>query len=63
MTIVKRRFNVSGTSCESCSEIISRHTLRINGVKSIRVDYATGNGTVTFDDKKTDNGNKYAYNN
>jgi copper chaperone CopZ len=53
MTIVKRTFNVSGTSCESCSEIISKHTLRINGVKSIRVDHVTGDGRVTFDDSKT----------
>ncbi len=53
MIVVKKTFNVSGTSCESCSETICRHALKIGGVKSIRVDYATGKGTVTFDDSKT----------
>jgi len=52
--IAKIGFIAEGTTCESCSEIIRRQALKIEGVKDITFDYATETGYVTFDKTKTD---------
>jgi len=47
-------FIAEGTTCESCSEIIKKQALKIEGVSDISFDYSTETGFVTFDDKITD---------
>lgn len=51
---MKKEFQSNGMTCTSCEKIIERQALKVKGVKSIKVDYKTGEGVVTFDDKKTD---------
>lgn len=52
--IIKIGFLAEGTTCESCSEIIRRQALKIEGVKEITFDYSTETGYVTFDKTVTD---------
>ncbi|MBL7054679.1 sulfite exporter TauE/SafE family protein [Candidatus Woesearchaeota archaeon] len=51
--IVKQGFIVEGTTCGSCTAIIKKQALKVEGVKEITFDYAAETGYVTFDDKKT----------
>lgn len=52
--IIKTGFTAEGTTCESCSEIIKRQALKVEGVKDIEFDYAAETGYVTFDQNKAD---------
>jgi len=50
----KISFKADGMTCTSCEKIIAKTAKKIDGVKNINIDYATQKGTITFDDKKTD---------
>lgn len=41
-------------TCSACEKIISKQALKIKGVKSIKIDYTTGEGVVEFNNTKTD---------
>ncbi len=46
-------FKASGTICNSCSEIIKRQALKVDGVKSVDFDFSSEKGSVTFDESVT----------
>ena len=52
MTEKTIKFKAAGMSCTGCEKIIEKQALKIDGVKKIKIDYATQKGKVTFDDKK-----------
>jgi len=52
--IVKVGFIAEGTTCDSCTTIIKRQALKVDGVKSIEFDCSSETGFVTFDKVKTD---------
>jgi uncharacterized protein len=52
--IIRKDFIAKGTTCESCSEIIRRQALKVEGVKEAGFDYATEKGFVVFDKEKVD---------
>ncbi|MBT6041585.1 heavy metal transporter [Candidatus Woesearchaeota archaeon] len=52
--IIKEEFIAEGTTCESCSTIIKKQAMKVEGVKSVEFDYAKEIGHVTFDKTKTD---------
>ena len=54
MAIIKKEFQTEGMTCTSCEKIIERQAMKVKGVKSVKVNYKTGVGVVSFDDKKTD---------
>lgn len=54
MTIVRKEFRAKKTICDSCSEVIKRVAMKIDGVSDAGFSYATEKGHVTFDDEKTD---------
>lgn len=41
-------------TCGSCEKIISKQAMKVRGVKSVKIDYSTGEGEVEFNDNKTD---------
>ena len=41
-------------TCESCEKIIERQAKKADGVKSIKIDFTTGEGIVEFDDARID---------
>ncbi len=47
-------FKANGMTCHSCEKIIKDQSLKIEGVKDIKIDYATQEGKITFDSDKTD---------
>lgn len=47
------RFSATGTTCESCAEIIRKAALKVEGLISIKFDYATETGSFEYDDEKT----------
>jgi len=51
--IITKEFFAKGTTCNSCSEIITRQAMKVEGVKKTEFDYATETGYVTFDKHKT----------
>ena len=51
---MKRYFVAKGTTCESCSEIIKRQAQKVDGVLTVEFDYATDEGSIEFDETKTD---------
>lgn len=51
--IVTKDFKADGMFCHSCEKIIEKQALKIDGVKSCNIDYATQEGTVTYDANKT----------
>jgi len=53
MTTKKLNFHVDGMHCASCKQVIEREAKKQKGVKEISVDYATGEGTVTYNSSKT----------
>ena len=52
-SIVTKEFIAKGTTCNSCSEIIKRQAMKVEGVKDVDFNFATEKGSVTFDEKKT----------
>jgi len=54
MAEITKRFKAKGMHCQSCEKIITMAVKEIDGVKSIKVDYKTEKGEVTFDKTKTD---------
>lgn len=52
--IIKREFKADGTTCTSCEKIIRKQAMKVDGVKRIKIDYATGEGIVEYDADKTD---------
>jgi len=52
--IIKKEFVADNMTCNSCEKIIERQAMKVKGVKSVKVDYTTGQGVVEFNDKKTD---------
>lgn len=53
MASKKLNFHVDGMHCASCKQVIEREAKKQRGVKEISVDYATGDGTVTYNSNKT----------
>ncbi len=51
---ITKRFRATGTTCESCAEIVREQALSIEGVKNASFDLSTENGEVSFDPDKTD---------
>ncbi len=51
--IEKKGFIAEGTTCTSCEKIIQRQAKKIEGVTSIKFDYTTQSGHVSFDNEKT----------
>ncbi|MFC1723886.1 sulfite exporter TauE/SafE family protein, partial [Nanoarchaeota archaeon] len=47
-------FKVEGTTCESCSKIVKKQAMKVDGVERVSFDYATESGKVRFDPAKTD---------
>jgi uncharacterized protein len=54
MTIITKRFTATGTTCESCARVIERTASKVAGVRSAHFDYASGRGTLVYDDTVTD---------
>ncbi|MBU0981032.1 MAG: sulfite exporter TauE/SafE family protein [Nanoarchaeota archaeon] len=54
MALIKQGFIAEGTTCGSCSTIIKRQALKVEGVKDAGFDYTNETGHVRFDDEKTD---------
>ena len=52
MSITTQKFKTKGMTCTSCELIIARQTLKLDGVQSIDVDYATEEAKVTYDADK-----------
>jgi sulfite exporter TauE/SafE/copper chaperone CopZ len=52
--IVREEFRAEGMTCTGCEKIIERQVLDIEGVKNFKIDYATQEGWVTFDEEVTD---------
>lgn len=48
------RFKADGMMCQSCEKVIQKQALKVEGVISCEIDYATQKGRVTFDTEKTD---------
>ena len=51
--LAKKNIEVKGMTCRSCEKIIEKHAMKVDGVKSIKVDYTTQEGEVVFDPSKT----------
>lgn len=49
---MKKYFNVSGMHCKACKTLIETEISELEGVKSILVDYKTGQGEIEFNEKK-----------
>ncbi|MFH1063609.1 MAG: sulfite exporter TauE/SafE family protein [Candidatus Woesearchaeota archaeon] len=54
MAIVTNEFFAEGTTCGSCKKIIEKQASKVQGVKHVTFNLETEEGTVTFDDSKTD---------
>ncbi|PIN87303.1 hypothetical protein COV19_00265 [Candidatus Woesearchaeota archaeon CG10_big_fil_rev_8_21_14_0_10_44_13] len=52
--IITKGFIAEGMTCTSCEKVIERQAFKVKGVKSIKIDYSTQEGTVTFDSARTD---------
>ena len=50
--LVTKDFKADGMFCHSCEKIIQKQALEIDGVKECKIDYATQEGTVTYDANK-----------
>ncbi len=50
--IIRKNLKVKGMTCESCKKLIENNVSDLDGVKEIKVDYATGKGHVDFDYEK-----------
>ncbi len=48
------KFHIIGMSCASCASIIEKTVKDIDGVSSVKVNFATENMVVSYDTKKTD---------
>ena len=53
MSIIKKSFRTKGMTCSSCEKVIAKQALKLPGVKSIDVDYATEKAVVEYDNDKT----------
>lgn len=53
MKSVTKRFRARGMHCQSCEKLIARAVKDFDGVKDIKVDYATETGEISFDPNKT----------
>jgi len=53
MTIITKKFKAKGMHCQSCETLIVKAGEKVDGVKSIKADYDTETGVVTFNSKKT----------
>ena len=51
--IIKKKMKTTGMTCPSCEKIIAKQVLKLEGVKSIDIDYATETAEIEFDDQKT----------
>jgi len=49
----KKKFVAKGMVCASCEKIVAKQAHKVKGVKDIHVDYATGEGEVTYDGSVT----------
>jgi uncharacterized protein len=54
MVIIKKEFIAKNMTCGSCEKIIEKQALKIKGVKTVKIDYSTGEGVVEFNDRLTD---------
>ena len=52
MSIIKKSFRTKGMTCSSCEKVIAKQALKLQGVKSIDVDYATEKAVVEYDNDK-----------
>ena len=50
--MITKKFKAKGMYCASCERIIEETAIDLKGVKSIKMDYATETGQITFDPKK-----------
>ncbi|MEW5896816.1 MAG: sulfite exporter TauE/SafE family protein [Nanoarchaeota archaeon] len=50
--LIKKKFNTKGMTCNSCEKVIAKQALKLPGVRSIDVDYATEKAWIEFDDEK-----------
>jgi uncharacterized protein len=53
ITITKKKFKTTGMTCHGCEKIIAKQVLKLEGVKSVDIDYATEKAEVEFDAQKT----------
>ena len=53
--MVKRKFNVTGMSCSSCSACVDGAVRQINGVKEVSVSLLTNSMIVDFDENLVNN--------
>lgn len=51
--IEQKKFKIKNMHCTNCEKIIERRIKSVEGVKNIRIDYATETGEVMFDSEKT----------
>ncbi len=50
---MKKGFIAEGTVCNSCSKVIKKQAMKVDGVSHVEFDYTTESGHVTYDSKKT----------
>jgi len=53
MGIITKKFKAKGMHCTSCEVLIEENVNKIHGVNSIKMDYTTETGEVSFDSDKT----------
>ena len=51
--IVHKKFQIKNMVCSSCEKIISKTVHKLSGIKKVMIDYNSGSGEVSYDDKQT----------
>ena len=53
LQVTQCALKVSGMTCGGCAGMVEKGLLKLEGVKTAKVDYKTGEAQVAFDSKKT----------
>lgn len=53
LQVTQCALKVSGMTCGGCAGMVEKSLLRLEGVKTAKVDFKTGEAQVEFDSKKT----------
>ncbi len=53
LQVTQCALKVSGMTCGGCTGMVEKGLLKVDGVKTAKVDYKTGEAQVAFDSEKT----------
>ena len=53
LQVTQCALKVSGMTCGGCAGMVEKHLVKLEGVKTAKVDFKTGEAQVEFDSKKT----------